>query len=219
MFIPDARRQMKRTVLTGALISVVVFGLATTSGWAGPIQHPDAVSSKWGVTGISFTQLAQALLGQDEEYDEENACREEIEKADEARHWRDGHLPNAKDRTFVLAGRLTAEETIVGIRSEQLDAWRNYSSALLAFADRFPPRLKGETAPGNAGDDPAKSRDTAPLTTDIMADIAIERGVRAQALKEATNALLNVLTPEQRVKFADADRKSPWASHRLPGAE
>ncbi|MBA8880103.1 Spy/CpxP family protein refolding chaperone [Phyllobacterium myrsinacearum] len=211
---------MKRTVLTGTLVSTIIYALTATPSWAGLIQHPDAVTPKDEIAGVSFTQLAQSFLGQDKEYDEENACREELEKADEARHQHDARFPHPKDRALALAGRLAAEETIVGIRSEQLDAWRNYSSALLAFADGPHPHFRDEASPGNEGDDPAKPRENEPLTMDRMADMAIERGEKAQTLKQAAKALLDILTPEQRIKFADAGRKGPWVPHRrMPGAE
>lgn len=209
---------MKRAVLSAGLVSTVILGLAMTPSRADPSVHLSVAPPTDRVSDISFTQLAQSFLGQDEEYDEENACREELEKASEARHAHDKRFPHPKDATSSLAGWLAAEETMVGIRSEQLDAWRTYTSALLAFAEGPHPQFKDEAAGGNANDDPAKLQEVEPLTIERMADIAIERGAKAQTLKQAAKALLDVLTPDQQAKFAEADHKGRPMPHRMPGA-
>ncbi|SDP53049.1 hypothetical protein [Phyllobacterium sp. OV277] len=210
---------MKRALLSAGLISTVIFGLTMTPSRADPIEHPFVATSTERVSNISFTQLAQSFLGEDDEYDEENACREQLEKADEARHVHERHFPHPKDAASALAGWLAAEETMVGIRSEQFDTWRTYTSALLAFAEGPHPHFRDNAAPGTVSDDPAKPQENEPLTTERMADIAIERGAKAQTLKQATKALFEVLTPDQQAKFTEADRKGPPAPHRMPGSK
>jgi hypothetical protein len=108
-------------------------------------------------------------------------------------------------RALMLGGRLAAVETIIGIRTDQLDAWRNYTSALLDFLDRRPSR------PDDAGplstQNPASlpTGENRPLFAEKIADNAIERGEKAQKLKQATQSLRSVLTPDQLEKLARAD--------------
>ncbi|PZQ84031.1 MAG: hypothetical protein DI549_06135 [Ancylobacter novellus] len=101
------------------------------------------------------------------------------------------------ERTFdttavrLLAGLLlSAQETALGIRTDQMDAWRGYTTALIALLpsgerlERW--RNKEKRADAQAFD----------LAQDI-ASAAIERAEKARALQEAVSRLKAVLTPEQ----------------------
>ncbi|MCK0195867.1 hypothetical protein MWN34_02980 [Ancylobacter sp. 6x-1] len=111
---------------------------------------------------------------------------------------------------MALAARLSAAETLVGIRSEQLGVWRAFTDALLALA---PPRRPGPGpkeagAPAVSPSGPEKPADgAAPAGPDPFlpfADLAArssERAKAAETLNNAANALRAALTPEQIARF------------------
>ncbi|PBC19793.1 hypothetical protein FJV83_28125 [Mesorhizobium sp. WSM4307] len=127
---------------------------------------------------------------------------------------------------FMLAARLAALETRVGIRSEQLDAWRDYTSALQAVL--APPRH--DRGPGGAGgpdgpvpgDPEAKGHDAGPAGKpdpfafqERLADEVTARAASAAKLKDAIAALRTKLSPEQLEILASAERPhgpppGPW---------
>ena len=208
---------MTHTVLPAGLAAAMVLGLATGSGGAGPMARADNVIPDKTVVRISFTQLARSILGDDDDYNGENACGgEPADKSAVPEHSRERHAGPPKDGAFPLASWLSAQETIVGIQSAQLDAWRRYTSTLLAFVDRSPAGPGTESLPEKPRDEPGKPHERPPLTADRMADLAIERGAKAQIFKQARTALLEVWTPDQQAMFLDSERKHPWAPHRVP---
>lgn len=94
-------------------------------------------------------------------------------------------------RARLMAGvLLAAHETALGIRPDQMDAWRAYSSALAAMIP--------------SGDRLERWRDTEKrskaeafaLVQDIAA-AALERARKAERLQETANALKASLSPEQ----------------------
>ncbi|MBZ9775367.1 hypothetical protein [Mesorhizobium sp. CO1-1-8] len=120
---------------------------------------------------------------------------------------------------FMLAARLAALETRVGIRTEQLDAWRDYTSALQAVLSPSGPDL----GPGGSGGPEAKGPDAAgpggkldPFAfQEKLADDVTARAVSAGRLKEAIVELRARLTPEQLEILASAERPhgsppGPW---------
>jgi hypothetical protein len=117
-----------------------------------------------------------------------------------------GMRPMGPPPEFMLAARLSALETRIGVRSEQLDAWRDYTSALQAVL--APPR------PGHAPGGPdAKGRDNAPGSRpdalafqEKLADDVIGRAASAGKLKDAIAALRTTLTPQQLEILASAER-------------
>ncbi|WP_136621706.1 MULTISPECIES: hypothetical protein [Mesorhizobium] len=122
---------------------------------------------------------------------------------------------------FMLAARLAALETRVGIRTEQLDAWRDYTSALQAVLS--PPRRDhgpGGTGEGGRGPDagapegPGAKPDPFAFQ-EKLADDVTARAVSAGRLKDAIAELRAKLTPEQLELLASAERPhgpppGPW---------
>lgn len=91
----------------------------------------------------------------------------------------------------LIAGMLlSAQETALGIRTDQMDAWRGYTTALIALLP------SGERL-GRWTDEKKRAEAQAfDLAQDIAA-AAIERGEQARALQDAVSRLKTTLTPEQ----------------------
>lgn len=127
-----------------------------------------------------------------------------------------------------LATRLAAAEVELGIRSAQLDTWRDFTSAVLAFfTPPEPPKPPRPPQPSAALADapppPAESR------LQRIAAMASDRAAKAEALAQAATALDGVLTPEQKTLLAKIelmpppggprpfDRMDPDGHHPRPG--
>jgi hypothetical protein len=122
---------------------------------------------------------------------------------------------------FMLAARLAAIEARIGVRTEQIDAWRDYTGALQAVLAPSRPNHglggSGEREP-DAGVAGAESNADVPdpfAFQDRLADDLTKRAASAGKLKYAIAALRTRLTPEQLEILASAERPQgpppgPW---------
>src|SRR5581483_6219658 len=94
----------------------------------------------------------------------------------------------------MMARRLNAMETEIGIRANQLDAWRDFTDALLGTMQRPKWQLQ--------------SGDAKPFSlAEQLANNTIDRSKSAEALLKAIDALRTKLTPEQLDKVAEIEAR------------
>ncbi|MFA5956999.1 hypothetical protein [Hyphomicrobium sp.] len=101
-----------------------------------------------------------------------------------------------------VAALLAEAETEIGIRAEQLNEWRDFTDALLAITE--PPQVP-KTESQSPSAEPPKSFALAMQ----LADTAIERAQKADALKKAIEVLRAKLTPDQLSKVAAIEARLP----------
>lgn len=123
-------------------------------------------------------------------------------------HMPPGGFPRGDNPALELAGKLSAMETLIGIRSAQLDAWRDYTNALtdlLAMPRHQPPGppVGDDARPSQTAQDAGKPTE---LFGERIADRVLDRAAKATVLKDKAVALRNVLTSDQLAKLEDAER-------------
>lgn len=174
------------------------------------------------------TMLAGAVLpamAEDRRPPEGQAERKDGDRKDDRRGpGRDGRAEDRKgpriggNPGLKVAERLAGLEIYIGITPEQEPAWRSYSTALIGFveADRpHPGKGSRPDAPPPAG---APDEARAPqLMAERLAEHAIAKGEKAEALHAAAATLRASLSEEQlaRLIAAEAPPKGPQGG---PGA-
>ena len=110
----------------------------------------------------------------------------------------------ADGAVLALAAQLSALETRIGIKTGQLDAWRDYTTALQSLAA---PILREKTDDERGVPQAGSAEQKDPFDRDQkLADELIARAANAEKLKAAIASLRGALTPLQLEQLALATR-------------
>ena len=123
-------------------------------------------------------------------------------KCDGSSRHAQGHHKRGHSGPHRFAMKLSAMETAIGIRANQLDVWRDFTDALQAVMKRTP---RAESVPTEEKAEPF-------ARAHRLADDAIARAESAETLKKAIEALRGALTAEQLNKVTELEAK--FRSHR-----
>ena len=190
----------------GPILVVAVLGLASlallTSAW-GETSDPKLTQAAWAVPAAIMPSAATASMP-------------------DARPWRPwpdvalqragGFGPGGMHHHMgwrnpdMIAKRLNAMETEIGIRANQLDAWRDFTDALLGTMQR--PKWQRRRRSRR------RWQATALRARRALANNTIARSKSAEALLKSIDALKAKLTPEQLDKVAAIEARFR-AHHRV----
>ncbi len=108
---------------------------------------------------------------------------------------------------FDLAGKLAAAEIYIGVKPQQLDAWRAYTQALLDLVSTDevppPPHENNPAPPSAPGSKPEKKDE---LPGEMLSELILKKSDKAKTLQDAATALRSALTPSQVGKLVELDR-------------
>lgn len=191
---------MKTPAKIGPILVVAVLGLASLA----------LLTSAWGETGgPKLTQAAWAVPGGDVGKRGDRLDAGMQGPGGHGRMWRcnapGGMGPGGMHHHMgwrdpdMIAKRLNAMETEIGIRANQLDAWRDFTDALLGTMQR--PKWQPDTAQGGDGKPQPFS------LAEQLANNTIARSKSAEALLKSIDALKTKLTPEQLDKVAEIEAR------------
>ncbi len=182
---------MKTPVKIGPIAVVAVLGFASlallTSAWGEPGGGPKFTEAAWATPAGMHGDGPDMQMRRPGGHGPMWRCNAPGGMGPMHHHmkWRDPDM---------MAKRLNAMETEIGIRANQLDAWRDFTDALLGTMQR--PKWQ----PG--------SGDAKPFSlAEQLANNAIARSKSAEALLKAIDALRTKLTPEQLDKVAEIEAR------------
>ncbi|MFN3622972.1 MAG: hypothetical protein ACK4TP_02830 [Hyphomicrobium sp.] len=112
-----------------------------------------------------------------------------------------------------IAEQLSRLEVEVGIRTAQLDAWRDFTDAMIAVLK--PPHAPEPDRAGESADESKRPRAPFDLPQRIAAD-AVSRGRSGEALQRAIDNLRTKLTPEQLERVALFEARIAPPPHPAP---
>lgn len=190
------------------IISILV---AAVLGLAGMTLLTSAWSKPQGERSPQTTQAkSDRDKGSAKRYGRKSDCRRRVAGRAGKRRRGPQHR-RGRPRADEFAKKLNVMETEIGIRANQLDAWRDFTDAMLAMMRPLSPL----TWPSAAEGAPPLGEKSQPFgLAETFAKLAIARGQSAEALLRAIDTLRNTLTPEQLAKVEAMGRFGARPHHR-----